>query len=575
MSVDFSVILATRNRAESLRETLAALRQQETGGAFTYEVLVVDNASTDATRAVVSTAQATGLPWLRYVYEAWPGKPWALNTGLRQAHGALLAFTDDDVLPTATWLQALWRCFQEEPADGVTGRILPRWLAPRPAWLTDQLALGFGTLGCLDHGPHRLRSRERHDCRWVGGNLAIRRAVINQVGDYDSRMGRVEDTEYYYRCVRHGLHVVYEPTALVYHTIWPERMTPEYFRWWHHTTGYYHAHVLPWRASHVLTVVPVDRYLQSLGLALKWGLAFLRRRPWAERFSYELLLRLGFSAWLHRLQLWPRWWRAVLTSRNSPHGAATDRGDTNSPHPLHHPLGVHPPSPEAPPVGGEEGEARVLLRSRADKATAKQNTMGLRSGSAPRALRKAPRACPWGSTLSGRWAWMGRYVSRHGMSFHRMVVAHLMIFLILFGSLTSCILDRRMWPFLNYWMFSSYHSNCFQWIVPYGITAEGEIRLPSDRYWRPLNGIRLDGAFSQMAHFKDAASRRTAAAQFLANRYREERARDPHPSGPEIRGLRLYQCTWRLQPGALNRNEPDSRALLAEVVLEQEPRGTR
>jgi len=316
-SPDLSVILATRNRAESLRDTLDALARQETGGAFVYEVLVVDNGSTDATRGVVEAFQATFPVPLRYAYEAHPGKPWALNTGLRHATGEILAFTDDDVLPTTTWLRALWRCFREEQADGVAGRILPRWLAPRPAWLTDEIVLHSGALGCVDHGPHRLSSRDRHDCRWVGGNLAIRRAVVHQIGHYDSRiMGRAEDTEYYYRCVRHGLRVVYEPTALVYHKVWPERMTPEYLRWWHHTTGYYHAYVLPWSASHVLTVVPTDRYLLSFGLALRWGLALIIRRPWAERFYCELLLRLGFSAWLHRLQLWPRWCWALLTGRH-------------------------------------------------------------------------------------------------------------------------------------------------------------------------------------------------------------------------------------------------------------------
>jgi glycosyltransferase involved in cell wall biosynthesis len=312
---DFSVILATRDRAESLRETLEALMRQETGGAFTYEILVVDNGSTDSTQGVIGEPQATSPVLLRYLYEGRQGKPFALNTGLQYAAGQFLAFTDDDILPTPMWLTALWRCFREEQADGVAGRILPRWIASRPAWLTDQMVLHFGALGCVDHGPHRLSSLAKHDCRWVGGNLAIRRAVVSQVGGYHTHMDRAEDTEYYYRCVYHGLSVVYEPTALVYHKIWPERMTPQYLRWWHHTTGYYHAYALPWRASHVFTVVPADQCLKSLGLALRWGLLFLIRRPWAERFYDELLLRLGFSAWLHRLQLWPPWCWAVLTGR--------------------------------------------------------------------------------------------------------------------------------------------------------------------------------------------------------------------------------------------------------------------
>ena len=311
-----SVILATRNRAESLRETLAALARQQTQGAFTYEVLVVDNGSTDATSQVVQALHATFPVPLRYAYEGRQGKPFALNTGLQDARGQYVAFTDDDVLPTPTWLTALWRCFHEEQADGVTGRVLPRWTAPRPAWLTDQLVMRVGVLGCVDHGPHRLSSRDQHDCRWVGGNLAIGRTTAQWVGAFDIRLRgispRAEDTVYYEQCIRRGLKIIYEPAALVYHKLGAERMSLSYFRKQRHALGYYKAYLLPWRPVHLFTVMPVTWYGQ-LGKALVgWMSALLVRRPWVERFQRELWVRQCLSVWRHRLQLWLRWWGAIL-----------------------------------------------------------------------------------------------------------------------------------------------------------------------------------------------------------------------------------------------------------------------
>ena len=315
-SPNISVILATRNRAESLRETLTALARQETHGAFTYEILVVDNGSTDHTRHLVEQCRANVPILLRYCYEGRSGRPWALNRGLEHAHGQFLAFTDDDVLPTPTWLTALWRCFHEEQADGVAGRVLPHWTAPRPDWLTDDVVKRIGGLGYLDYGPCRLSLLDHHRARWFGGNMAIRREVIRKIGVYDTRMVRAQDTEYCRRCVRHGLKVAYEPAALVYHKIGVEKMHPAYFRRWRHMTGHFHAYLLPWSAVHLFTIVPMSWYRDVFQLTTAWLKSVVARRPWNQRFWYELKLRELFSIWLHRLQLWPRWWVTVLTGRS-------------------------------------------------------------------------------------------------------------------------------------------------------------------------------------------------------------------------------------------------------------------
>lgn len=325
---DISVILPTRNRAEQLRGALERLAAQETDGTFTYEVIVVDNGSADGTRSVVEQ-MAAGFPVpLRYAYEPTAGKPYALNTGLRTATGHIFACMDDDIEPSPEWLAALWRCFQETDADAVTGRILPKWIGTRPAWLTDDALQHVGSIGCIDYGPRRLRRHERHNhkLQWVGGNLAMRRAAAERVGDWDVRMVRAQDTEYYWRSVRKGLEIVYEPAAVVRHRLGGDRMTPAYFRQWRHRSGYYHAYLEPWRAAHFVTLMSAWWYRDTVTFAWRWVIRSCTRRPWVERFGDELRLRDAWSLWWHRLGMWPSQLRAVLARRPGCVGSTAVQG---------------------------------------------------------------------------------------------------------------------------------------------------------------------------------------------------------------------------------------------------------
>ncbi len=318
MTPDLTVVIPTLNRAASLARTLETLAAQETGGSFTYEVVVVDNGSTDATAAVLARLARTFPVPLRRVAEPRRGRPYALNAGMREAAGAIFVITDDDLLITPGWLRAFWRCFQDERPDGVAGRVLPRWTDGPPAWLANgaQMDLNRLGLGCLDHGERRVSSRAGRYCRWVGGNMAIRRAAVQHVGGFDGRMIRGQDREFYERCVERGLVICYEPAALAHHLIGADRVTPAYFRRWRARQGAYDAYLVPWRKTDVLTLLPLwwyGRTLRSLG---RWLAAAVTRRPWAERFRHELSLRHAGSIWVRRLQLWPRWWATVLTGRD-------------------------------------------------------------------------------------------------------------------------------------------------------------------------------------------------------------------------------------------------------------------
>ena len=179
----------------------------------------------------------------------------------------------------------------------------------------------MGQMGCLDHGTKRRSSRDGRYCRWVGGSFAVRREAFKQVGLYDVRLSggggppRSEDTELFWRFMEHGLVVCYEPAAVAYHQIGSERMTPAYFRHLYRRSGSYNAVLVPWKPSHLFTVMPLWRTWVTCKVVTAWVWSVLTWRPWLERFKAELLVREEASLWARRLQLWPRWWLMVLGGR--------------------------------------------------------------------------------------------------------------------------------------------------------------------------------------------------------------------------------------------------------------------
>ena len=126
-----SVIIATHNRAAMLDECLTHLRRQEFKPGD--EVIVVDNASTDETRAIVVRHQASWPTPLRLLHEMTPGKSHAIALAVSVARGDLLAFTDDDVNVGATWLDTVRAPMTEDPSVALTGGpVVARWEAAVP-----------------------------------------------------------------------------------------------------------------------------------------------------------------------------------------------------------------------------------------------------------------------------------------------------------------------------------------------------------------------------------------------------------------------------------------------------------
>jgi glucosyl-dolichyl phosphate glucuronosyltransferase len=202
-----------------------------------WDVLVVDNNSNDNTREVVQAFCQKSPDRFRYVFEPLQGKSFALNTGIRQSEGDVLAFVDDDVTVEPTWLHNLTRSLDTGEWAGCGGRIVLQWPESLPRWLTTDGPYARHGFPGFDHGsePREL------DGPPFGTNMAFRREMFVKHGGFRTDLGpnpgsqiRSEDTEFGRRLLQAGERFRYEPAAVVYHPVPADKLTkPHISKWWY------------------------------------------------------------------------------------------------------------------------------------------------------------------------------------------------------------------------------------------------------------------------------------------------------------------------------------------------------
>lgn len=296
-SPDVSVVIGTYNRCGMLPRALESVLGQETGGIH-YEVIIVDNNSTDRTRQVIESFIERGHANLRYIFEGRQGISYARNTGVESARAPIIAFTDDDVRVADDWVGNIKRAFDEHPeVDYVGGRVLPLWESEPPAWLTPR---HWSPLALADYGDEPVYSDKENPICLVGANLAFRRDAFRKYGPFSLDLQRVrdgigsmEDHEYLIKVWRAGGRGLYLPELVVSAEVQAERTTKEYHRRWHTGHGHYYAVMREdeFEESSVrLFGVPGHLYRR----AFRSGLGWLKCRLAGKRdaaFSHEIELR--------------------------------------------------------------------------------------------------------------------------------------------------------------------------------------------------------------------------------------------------------------------------------------------
>jgi GT2 family glycosyltransferase len=239
MSADVSVVISTYNRVRSLAETLDALRHQQLPVSLTYEVIVVDNNSTDGTEAFVRSQQHSGFSQLRYVFEPQQGLSYGRNAGIAASTAPLVAFTDDDVEPDSGWIAAIKKEAARHPESaGLGGPVLPVWPGSVPTWLDRR---HWAPLAIQDYGRGEFHTSAAFPRCLVAANLVLRREVIDRIGPFSPGFPRCQDHELQLRLWRAGEQIVYAPDMVVRSRVAPERLTKRYHRRWHGAHGWWTA----------------------------------------------------------------------------------------------------------------------------------------------------------------------------------------------------------------------------------------------------------------------------------------------------------------------------------------------
>jgi len=227
-----SVVLCTHNRADLLDLALKSLLDQKFPRRD-FEVLIIDNASTDHTPQIVAQYDSANI--MHYIYEPKIGLCNARNTGWQAARGRFIAYLDDDGLAEPGWLAAIQTAFASHPSGvGVLGgRVQPIWEQPRPSWLADAIAY---SLTIVDWGDEPKFINDL-SCEWlVGANMVIPKQVLAEMGGFHPRLGRVggslvggEDVFLQKQALSRGYRCLYWPEAAIQHLVPAARLNPEWF----------------------------------------------------------------------------------------------------------------------------------------------------------------------------------------------------------------------------------------------------------------------------------------------------------------------------------------------------------
>jgi glycosyltransferase involved in cell wall biosynthesis len=302
LTANVSVVLPTYNRKASLRRALDSVLAQKTHSR--YDVIVVDNNSTDGTREEVEAVAAAAPVRVRYLLQERQGVSHARNAGIdAAADAAIVAFVDDDVRVQPDWLEAIVRAFEAHPeVDCIGGKVLPDWEESPPAWLTRD---HWAPVALLDMGAAIRAIDADHRYCLLTANMACRRETFERIGGFrpdlqrvKGSIGSLEDHEWMVRFWTAGGRGLYIPELSAVTEVPRARLTKGYHRRWHTGHGHYFALMRePDFESSTrgrLLDVPAHAYRSAIGDALGWAGRLLRLDT-AGAFLLETRLRFFAS----------------------------------------------------------------------------------------------------------------------------------------------------------------------------------------------------------------------------------------------------------------------------------------
>jgi glycosyltransferase involved in cell wall biosynthesis len=286
--VDISVIICTWNNCQRLAITLESFCQCRIPDHITWELIIVANNCTDRTRGIVD-GMMNRLP-LVYIEEPIQGLSRAKNTGLRNASGGLVIFTDDDVDPDPRWIDTYWNAFLQQPRGFFWGGpVESKFEGAKPD--PNLLNVAPSSVKGLHYGPVR-RGLKKGEY-FISANWACPRDSFAQVGGFDvnlglnSKTGEVstgEERDIMSKLVQAGNHAIYLPEAKIWHFVPESKCNYE----------------------HIL--------VRCLAGARSSARAYEYRLKWLDRGPFKLGLSLQI------LKRWLSFWGAKISGRGAAKG---------------------------------------------------------------------------------------------------------------------------------------------------------------------------------------------------------------------------------------------------------------
>lgn len=285
--MDFSVIICTYNRARNLPTCIDHLSQQKGVEDLRWEILVVDNNSSDDTAATVDRLTREKSVQLRYTFEPQQGLNHARNRGMQESAGKYFCYVDDDILVSPRWLISLYRTLEDNDADAAGSCIHLDANIRMPKWIQPEM---YGFLGYQDYGPTPFQMDGVKQYPF-GGNMAFNRRVLDKVGLFNTLLGRKgegrkrdnlfkgAETDYFHRLASTGARIFYTPDAVVYHQILPFQLEKSYFRTIHFNAGYQKAYFDAATYSRNVCGIPLFLFSQLIRNIGKYLAQILTKGP--------------------------------------------------------------------------------------------------------------------------------------------------------------------------------------------------------------------------------------------------------------------------------------------------------
>ncbi|MEL6602967.1 MAG: hormogonium polysaccharide biosynthesis glycosyltransferase HpsE [Cyanobacteria bacterium J06614_10] len=317
VSSDFTVVIATYNGAERLGQVLDRLRFQIDTADLVWEIIVVDNNSTDNTAAVVEAYQASwpeNIP-LRYEFEPQQGAGYARQRGTEAANSPLIGYLDDDNLPWLNWVRAAFYFGQRHPNVGVFGSRIRGKFSTAPPEHFERIA---SLLALTDRGPRPIPYRPAAKVLPPGAGLVVRRqawldnvpqerTLAEKFGDREAG----EDLEVVLRIQRAGWAVWYNAAMWMHHDIPPARLTRQYLVTLCRGIGLsrYHTRMLsfaPWQRPLMVPVYALNDARKILQHLMRY-----RQQVFTDTVTASEMM-LYVASLVSPLHSWYRWGRRQI-----------------------------------------------------------------------------------------------------------------------------------------------------------------------------------------------------------------------------------------------------------------------